>query len=390
MLHQRPTAVRAVWLILHLLAGVGAIRVLRLSEKGRLTLFVGSLEPAIRRKLFRFKWFPPVLLALQTTNSPNVAVEAHFADRVILLTPESPRWLTTALSMKTQVLVDATLRPFQFLKRPGSPWELTPSVRRRDDWTHETNALLEQMQIAAGTPVVLLAVRDAAYYEAIRDQRGDAAGPETDSDTYVRNPDLLTYSFAVEQIRARGYSVVYFGFPTRPLPPSLTGKVVDYSGQFRSPRGDLLLGRYCSMLMSGGSGTWALASLFNKPVAYSNLYLPFVGGYSRRDRAIFQLIQDTKNGRTMTFREMARTQGAYSYQSNCDRDDMKLIKNSAEEIGELALETLDRRHRQFVSCTGDDDLLRRFAKIQAELPPRQGEASLPAVTFLRRHAHLLD
>lgn len=222
------------------------------------------------------------------------------------------------------------------------------------------------MHLAAGTPVVLLAVRDAVYYRALRKKVGDSAGPETDLDTRCRNPELLTYLFAVEQLRARGYSVVYFGFPTQPLPPSLVGQVVDYSGKYRSPRGDLLLGRYCTMLMSGGSGTWALASLFNRPVAFSNSYVPFVGGYSERDRATFQLVQNTRNGRPLTFLEMARTNGAYSYQSNCDRDGMTLIKNTEEEISELALETLDRQLGQFVSRPGDDELLKKFAAIQAK------------------------
>jgi len=387
---NKQTVVRIIRFCLLSLSRAGVIEIIQLSEKGRLTQFVERIEPFIRRKIIRLKWFPPILLAVNPTESPNIAVEEHFARQVLFVTSSSSGLLAGEMRANTQEVAGAKIGPIKCLKRPGSPWEMAPSVRRRDDWTYETNRLLERMHLAAGTPVVLLAVRDAVYYRALREKIGDSAGPETESDTYIRNPDLLTYSFAVEQLRARGYSVVYFGFPTQPLPPSLIGKVVDYSGQFRSPRGDLLLGRYCTMLISGCSGTWALASLFNKPVAYSNSYVPFVGGYSRRDRAIFQLIQDTKNGRTMTFREMARTQGAYSYQSNCDRDDMKLIKNSAEEIGELALETLDRRHRQFVSCAGDDDLLRRFAKIQAELPPRQGEASLPAVTFLRRHAHLLD
>lgn len=361
-----------------------------MSAKGRLTQFVERIEPFIRRKLIRFKWFPPILLVLSPTESPNVAVEEHFARQVHFVTSSSSGLLAAGLRWKTHGLVGATINPFQCLKRRGSPWELAPSVRRHSDWTYETNALLEQMHIAPGTPVVLFAVRDAVYYASIREKLGDAAGSETDSDTYIRNPDLLTYSFAVEQLRARGCSVVYFGFPTQPLPPSLIGQVVDYSGKFRSPRGDLLLGRYCTMLMSGGSGTWALASLFNKPVAYSNSYVPFVGGYSRRDRAIFQLIQNTRDGRTMTFREMATTQGAYSYQSNCDRDGMRLVKNSSEEISELALETLDRQLAQFVSLPSDDELLRKFMAIQAKTSSYNGRVSLPAVTFLRRHADLLD
>lgn len=390
MRSQRHLAVRVLYFVLLVLAKVGAVQVLQTSEKGRLTQFVERIEPFVRRKLIRLKWFPPLLLAVQTSNSPNVAVSQYFSRRVFLLPPVSHGLLATALRLKSQELADATMKPFRFLKRPGSPWEMSPSLSGHDNWTHETNVLLERMHIASGTKIVLLAVRDATYYKALHEQQGETAGPETAPDTYIRNPNLETYSLAVDWLQERGYSVVYFGFPTSPLPPSLFGKVVDYSGQFRSPRGDLLLGRYCTMLMSGGSGAWALASLFNKPVAFSNSYFPFVGGYSERDRSIFQMIYKTRQGNEMTFREMIQTNGTYSYQSNCDRDGMRLQKNSPEEIGELALEVLDRRLGQFLSQPGDDELVRRFTAIQAEQQPLNGGVSMMATTFLRRYSHLLD
>lgn len=376
--------------ILRVAIGVGAVKILRLSEKGRLTIFVLGIEPFIRRKLLRFKWFPPVLICSNPCASPNLAVEEYFAKRVVFVSRGGKGILAESLDSWPSEIPDRPVGIFRKIKRRGSPWEMSPSTRRRDDWSYETNALLESMGIPSGAPIVLLAVRDPTYYSAIRESRGEWAGEETLSDTFIRNPNLETYSLAISQLRERGLTVVYFGFPTSLLPPSLVGQVVDYPGRFRSPRGDLLLGRHSTMLLSGGSGAWALSSLFNKPVAFSDSYHPFVGGFRKSDRAIFQLIRDTRDGRIFSFREMALTKGRYSYRSNCDRDGIELIKNSSEEIADLAIETLDRHHGQFVSLPGDDELQRRFSAIQAGLPPRNGEVSLSAMTFLRRHAHLID
>jgi putative glycosyltransferase (TIGR04372 family) len=390
VLRAQPKAVRVLQFFLLVLARLGVVQVLQLSKKGRLTQFVERVEPSIRRKLIRFKWFPPVLLVVNPTDSPNIAVEEYFASQVVFVTLRSSGLLAEAMRAKIQELTSATRRPFQFLKRPGSPWGMSPSVRRRDDWTHETNALLEQMQVTPGKPIVLLAVRDATYYRALCMQRGEAAGPETTPDTFIRNPNLETYSVAIAQLQAHGYIVVYFGFPTSPLPPSLIGKVVDYSGQFRSPRGDLLLGRYCRMLSTGGSGTWAFASLFNRPVAYSNTYLPFVGGVHRRDRIMPQLMFSQEKQRLLSFREMVDSKWEYTFESNCKRDGITLVKNSPEEIAELVLETLYRDSGSFVETSEDKVFAARFSKIQALSPlPRERHGAI-ATTFLRRHAQLLE
>jgi putative glycosyltransferase (TIGR04372 family) len=369
---------------------VGVVQVLELSEKGRLTQFVERIEPFIRRKLIRFKWFPPVLLAMHRTESPSVAVEEHFARQVVFVNSSSTGLLAAGLRCTNQRLVGATIKPFQYFKRPGSPWEMAPSVHRCDDWTLETNALLERMQVKPGTAMILLSIRNERYYESMREKQGASAGPETLPDTYIRNPDPETYSLAVARLRTEGYAVAYFGFPTGPLPPSLSGSVIDYSGQFCSPRGDLLLGRYCTMLLTGASGTWPFASLFNNPVAYSNNYLPFHGGYLGKDRFTPQLMFSQEKQRLLSFREMVDSKWEYTFESNCKRDGISLVKNTPEEIADLVLETLHRDAGSFVESSEDKMLAARFSRIQALSPPPKERHGAIATTFLRRYAYLLD
>jgi len=67
--------------------------------------------------------------------------------------------------------------------------------------------------------------------------------------------------------------VVRVGSEMSSLPRELQAKVIDYAANYRTPRGDLLFGRHCAMIMSGAAGAWAVAILFNRTVAMSNNYI---------------------------------------------------------------------------------------------------------------------
>jgi len=50
------------------------------------------------------------------------------------------------------------------------------------------NSLLYRMGVERTAPVVLLAARDATYYEALGKVRGSDLGLARSTDTYIRNP----------------------------------------------------------------------------------------------------------------------------------------------------------------------------------------------------------
>lgn len=375
---------------LRILVRAGLIQVIFLSRKGRLTQFTERLEPFIRRKFVRRKWFPPLLVAVNPVDAPNEALEAFFARNVFFLRYKDQRSIIRWLIQCIEKSPEGPVSILKKVKRPGSPWEMSPSLRRRDDWTNETRALLEKMSIPPNAPVVLLAVRDAAYYEALRKTRGADVGPAASTDTYVRNPQLSSYSLAVSRLSELGCVVVRVGSEMSNLPSELHGMVVDYAASHRTPRGDLLLGRHCTMIMSGAAGAWILASLFNRPVAMSNNYIPFVGGVSARDRQIPQLLWSRREQRFLNFREMVLTEDKYSYASTCNADEINLIKNTPEELADHAVEVLMRLRGDFLETPRDKALLRRFTDIQKLSPPPVHMRSPIALTFLRRHENLLE
>jgi len=369
------------------LVRVGLIRVLELSKKGRLTQFVERQEPQIRAKLCRHKWFPPILIALDPTTPPNAALATQFSKRLFYIDRANQSWLARSIRQSLEAMLRGPVAPFRLFKRSGSPWEMRLYSRDKDG-SYETDQLLDLMQIERQSPIALLSVRDEVYHAAIRQQHGEDAGPETDQDTSVRNPDLVSYLTAVMKLKAIGYTVVYFGFPAQPLASCLSKIVIDYSGSFREPRRDLLLGKRCNIMLCGSSGAWAFASLFNHPVAFSNTYVPFLSGYSTRDSFIPQLLWNERENRLLTFQEMIKTEWQYSYKSNCDRDRIRLVKNSPEEIADHALEVVARIQKSFVSHPEDKDLHCRFNQIRSESKLKQSPGQISTI-FLRKFAHLL-
>lgn len=383
-------SIRAIRLFVQFFVRIGLIQVIVLSRKGRLTQYTERLEPFVRRKLVRWKWFPPVIVAISPVDPPNRELEKYFSRRVILVRYDDHRQFVNVFRKCVDHSPDTPLGILKKIKRPGSPWEMSPSTGRSDDWTKETRTLLEEMGAESDQPLVLLAVRDAAYYDALRKERGNEGGPETLSDTYVRNPDLSTYSLAVSRLKALGCVVVRFGSETSELPPQLRGQVIDYAANHRTERRDLLLGRHCTMLMSGAAGAWTLASLFNRPVAMSNNYMPFMSGVSRRDRQIPQLLWNRREARLLSFHEMVMTEGKYSYSSNCLQDGIDLVKNTPEELADHAEEVFFRLIGEFRESEEDKLLMKKFWDIQKLSPPPVHMRSPLAVTFLRRHRTLID
>jgi len=375
--------------VLRILVALGAVRVVHLSSKGRISQFVERIEPAIRTKLVRYKWFPPVILALNPVETPNSAVTAYFSSRVVFIHAESTRRITTALGQVADGVPDKPIRVIRKIKRPGDPWLLRPSIGTRKSWAAETDELLERMGIARGTPVVLLAIRDESYYEKARANHALEPGSEVQTNTYIRNPDPATYGTAILRLNQLGYIVTSFGSKAVSWPTDVSSGFVDYATGFRTARGDLLMARYCTMMMNGATGASLLAGMFNRPVAFSNSYVPFMAGFGA-NRFIPQLMWSEREQRLLSFLEMAKSGWTYTYLENCQRDGIVLVKNTADDIADHAIECLERTQGVFLETTMDHDLQSRFRHIQ-QLSPPPVDRHIPIGTlFLRKYQHLLN
>ncbi|MGA1332627.1 MAG: TIGR04372 family glycosyltransferase [Ilumatobacteraceae bacterium] len=375
-----------------ILSFVGVVQFVRLSNKGRATLWVENLEPKIRKKWIRRKFFPPVLVAINSVEYPSTALAETYSKQVVLINSQYQGRFGEALHFLLDHWPLPKLGPYRLLRRPGSSFEM-PSWADRRGSTHEMKRLLEAMGLDPMKDFVLLSVRDASYYELLQRRTNIVPGPETSSNTFVRNPDIESYYRVVRSLRDSGIHVLRFGIVDSSLPDLLRGIVVDYSIDFRSPHRDLLLGQHCLAMLSGASGAWCFASMFNRPVVYTNLLHRVLAGVSPRDRFIPQLLFSEKRRRLLTFEELFSTAGRYSYADNCANDGIRPVANTPEELQEVAFEALNL-DSELIDSTGDDALLHdAFRKIanRFSIQPKHMALSRGRIgtRFLRRYRELL-
>ena len=381
-------------LTIWILQWCGLIQITRLSDKGRATQWVENLEPKIRKKWIRRKLFPPVIFALNTVEPPSPALLSLYARQVFLVDPPSSE---KSGLMRRMFKGDASLpshAPYRILRRPGESLEMRTWVAKSDNSRSAVKRLLEKMNLDPDKEFVLFSTREASYYEYLNARVGVDSGSETLPETYIRNPEINTYLDVCTSLKSHGYQVIRFGISTEPLPEEFDGIVFDYSIHCRSPEGDLLLGQYCRALMSGASGAWCFASLHNRPVVFTNTYVPFLAGVSHRDRFIPRLLLNEETGQFLTFREMRATRGQYSYAQNCLRDGIKLVGNSPTEILEVTLELLGLDEELLKRNTVDETLRNKFEAIRfSGVTSSQDHAYSRAgigTRFLRRYSQLLD
>jgi len=280
------------------------------------------------------------------------------------------------------------------MRRKGNPFEMSPWIQTSERSKSAINELLQQMSLDSDRPFILLSVRDATYYEYLR-SKGDRIRPgrEIEADTFVRNPDIGSYLKMAATLNDFGIQVIRFGISFTPLPKQMAPFVTDYSMEFRTPERDLLLAQHCRAMVSGNSGAWCFASLYNKPVLCSDISASFANGVSNRDVIIPQLLLDTSTNRLFSFREMMLSGEKYFYEDACRRDGIALVKNSSEEITEAVLELLDLDEGIREKTTDDYQLLARFQRLRESGPVYQAKKMWQqgriGLRFLRRYRSLL-
>lgn len=372
------------------LVRLGLIKIYDLGRKGRITQVVVFVEPMIRKKILRWKWFPPVLIIVESVVTPNTALRQYFSKRVVWVDRE------IACGLKS-IFSDLAIRKVRepgvarALKRRGTPWDLSPGRKIGDSWEVETNNVLKDMGVETDKPIALVAMRDATYYERLRMSRPEnEIGYETNPDTFIRNPDILTYRAALERLVELGLQPIHFGKDVTPIPVELKHLIVDYSSNFRLDRRDLLLARRCLVMVTGGSGAWVLPSMFNRPVLHTNCYYNFLSGPSRRDRFIPQLLWSEVESRYLSFREMVGFGGTYSYKQNCERDGVYPVKNTSEDLTTAVGEMFSRIHGTFVEDKSDQQMQDEFEKLIILTKPYTPHSAPIATTFLRKYSYLLS
>ena len=253
-----------------------------------------------------------------------------------------------------------------------------PAMRPELETYRKGLLLLQQIGIGSSKKLVLLNVRDGA--DDIDEPRG----------LTFRNSSLSSYLEAIEYLHSKGYSVMRVGSRK---PAGEIGPLVDYSGLMWDPDIDIFLAAYCDFVISTSAGYDNLASLYQKPILYTD------------NTALARAVLSCPNS-VHTWKSLVRqgavlsqseiwTTGAAAFETDAEYSaaGISFHHNSSRELLEATVEFVDRLHGVHVQTANDVKLQENFLAIyrhHSGVAESRYLKSLTATSFLRHHPELAE
>lgn len=191
----------------------------------------------------------------------------------------------------------------------------------------------------------------------------------------------------IDYLKTSGLDVVLLGSPDtgKSLIPRRFLRLADF-GHLGGPE-EVALASCCKYFWTDNVGAWWLTVPFGRPVLFSNsphrvTPHPTVG----RDMYVPRLYETLK-GRRLSLREMLYREGSL-YQS-ASRGELRMIRNSPEEIQEAHVEMLARVNGVWTGTAVGRNRQERVKQLNLAHPSQYHPMLVPEA-FLARHEYLLD
>lgn len=333
----------------------------------------------------RLGWVPPgpVLAAIPTDHIASLPLVRCLGDAVEIVPPESidPKTLVPGFNMVPSgafwMLQNRAVYSARAMGKIVRAWEAAgkaPLQRLTAEQVQRGESFLRRCGIGPEDWHVCLHVREAGFH---------SEGPLTPS-----NCNIHSYAEAIAEVAARGGWVIRMGDGSMtPLPPM--DRVIDYAHHpERSPELDLFLAARCQFLIGTSSGLALVATVFGRPVLYTNLHPPSAGGYSRRDRFMIKTVHD-RAGAIVPLQRLMETHCAFEYNitSNIGFHGFVVQDNGAADLRDAVIDILNGLRR---SSTEELAVLRAAWSQCLDWHPLAFESCGDVVdSFLRRYGPAL-
>jgi putative glycosyltransferase (TIGR04372 family) len=177
------------------------------------------------------------------------------------------------------------------------------SIDLEDEKNIESKKYLKSMGISENDKFVCIHVRDSLYYD-------------DDERRSFRNSSLENYKDLIEYLIENNYHVIRLGVKNK-LFEFKHKKFLDYS-TFENKKDflELYLIKNCSFFIGTQSGPLSVASLFNKPIMFTNAVRIFESFFPLRknnDIVIFKNIKWKKNGKKIDFNDYIKLSAKYHH-----------------------------------------------------------------------------
>ena len=203
-----------------------------------------------------------------------------------------------------------------------------------------------------------------------------------------RNASIDSYEPAMDYIIKLGGTCIRMGDSSMKKLPQKEG-VFDYAhSEYRSDRMDVFFCASCRFFVGTSSGLAALASVFGRPLAITNmapLNMALLPG--NKDKGIFKIYKSSIDNSLLSFKKIFETESSnYRHTIDFINNNISLIDNTEEEILELCEEMI---FSESVSSI-DSDLQSKFKNLMNPKHYTFGAIGNIGSKFLEKYQILLD
>lgn len=260
------------------------------------------------------------------------------------------------------------------------------------DWGRRPPLLkLEQSDIERGHDVLrLMGVPKEAWYVCIHAREG-LYSPQDEELHSFRNTPIGDLEKAIAFVVSQGGFCIRMGDATMRPAPKFPG-LIDYAvSPYKQDWMDLFLSATCKFFLGSNSGAYQMATVLGRPSALVNMAPLSAIATGVNDIVIPMLYQQGAQGAVLSFKKIFNSSYAdFRLTEEFEAEKIVLVRNTPEEILDLAVEQLQRVHGTYAADM-DDEL--RQAQFKTLLQPGHhsyGAASRIGNAFLKKYQHLLD
>ena len=259
----------------------------------------------------------------------------------------------------------------------------------------ETLFRLKDSHIEKGRKALIkLGIPEGSWFVCVHCREG---GYSTSDEAWhsFRSSRIKSYSLAMDYIISQGVFCIRMGDPTMEMLPKKDGWIDYAHSSEKSDWLDLYLSASCRFFLGSCSGAYNMATIFGVPVAIANmapLSSCFPNGTNgKKDIGIPQLYRNIESGQLISFAEILNSPlGDFRHTVQFIEAGIELVKNSPEEIRDLAIEQFQKMSGTYQETTLDEELQNIFKSLFKPGHLTYGSTSSVSSMFLRKHQHLLQ
>lgn len=379
-----------LWIFLESLRLNRDVFVVNLGYKGRITHYIFGMEMNLRVANSKNQRY--LMIFVNPVGTPNKAVRDLYSRYCFIVDSRSPNIVRRSFQIFSVLLKERFS-----LELPDwqEVWKLEPATTLNETEIEYGKSLLKKMGVPEQNDFVCLGVKDGAYYATIHPKNGygqDLAHEVNDS----KNVDIKNYLPVANKLALQDIYTIRMGsVVSAPLTANRSPKVIDYAVEFRTELGDLVLGALCKFFITGATGSYIFAAIYNKPIVNTDYY--FESDFNAiRGRLVIHpnTIMIPRRYKTLSQDELS-FQTIIQLGKDLTHDKRLLaggivpVPNTSEEINEVVFELLQELRKQSLRRADYEGLQDNFFNNFS--PPilwRDFNISI-SEKFLQRYMHLL-